>query len=79
MRDEGRRSAVQVTTVGERDFVQRHGEYIGEAEQVTTVDNEERISRPHEGENVFSEEAAVSIERPVEESDMDESCDDAHI
>ena len=29
MRDEGRRSAVQVMNVGESDFALRHGEYIG--------------------------------------------------
>ena len=52
MRDEGRHSAVQVMNVGVKDFVLRHGEYIGEAEQVTTVDNEEITSRPLEGEDV---------------------------
>ena len=44
MRDEGRRSAVQVMNVGERNFVLRQGEYIGEAEQVATVDNAQATS-----------------------------------
>ena len=35
MRDEGRRSTVQVMKLGEKDFVLRRGEFIGEAEQVT--------------------------------------------
>ena len=36
MRDEGRRLAVQVMNVEEKDFVLRHGE----VELVTTVENE---------------------------------------
>ena len=42
-RDKGRRSAVQVMNVGERDFVLRHVEFIGEAEQVSAVDNLESV------------------------------------
>ena len=37
MRDEGRRSAIQVMNVSDDDFVLRRGEFIGEAEQVTTI------------------------------------------
>ena len=48
MRDEGYRSAAQVMNVGKKDFFLRHGEFIGEAEQVTTVENEEAASRPPE-------------------------------
>ena len=40
MRDDGRRSAIQVMNVSEEDFVLRRGEFIGEAEQVTAADNE---------------------------------------
>ena len=65
--------------VGERDFVLRHGELIGEAEQVTKMDDEETTSRPSVGEDVFSEEAAIPTGRPIEESDLEESCNDAHI
>ena len=79
MRNEERHLAIQVMNVGERDFVLRHGECIGKAEQVTTVENEKITSRPPEGEDVFSEEAAVPTGRPVKESDLEESCDDAHI
>ena len=46
MGDEGRRSAVQVMNIGEKDFVLRQDEFIGEAEPVTTVDNGERIAKP---------------------------------
>ena len=53
MMDEGRRLAVQVMNVGERGFILRHGEYIGEAEQVTTVDNEEQ-PRGRPKERMFS-------------------------
>ena len=53
MRDEGRRSAVQAMNVGKKDFLLRQGEFIGEVEQVTTVENEEATSRPPEGEKVF--------------------------
>ena len=49
MRDEGCRSVVQVMNVGEKDFVLRQGEFIGEAEPVTTMDNGERIAKPPEG------------------------------
>ena len=66
MRDEERRLAVQVMK-GKRDFVLRHGELIGEAKQVTTLDNEKITSRPFEGEDVISEKAAVPTERPVDE------------
>ena len=52
MRVEGRRSAVQVMNDGESDIVLRQGDFIGEAEQVATVDNEERTSRPPDGEEV---------------------------
>ena len=79
MRNEGRRSAVQMMNVGERNFVLRHGEYIGEAEQITTVDSDQTTSRPPKGEDVFSEEAAIPTGRPVEEADLKESCDDAQI
>ena len=53
MRDEGSCSAVQVMNVGEKDFFLRHGEFIGEAEQVTTVESEEAASRSPEGEKVL--------------------------
>ena len=79
MRDEGRHSAVQVMNVLERDFVLHHGEFIGEAEQVTTVKNEEAASRPSDREEDFSEEATVPTGRPVEESNLEESCDDAYV
>ena len=77
MRDEGRRSAVQVMNVGNCDFVLRHGDFIGEAEQVTAV--EERAPKSPDGQEVVSEEAAASIGKPVSESDQEESCDDGHI
>ena len=64
MRDEGRHSAVQVMNIGEKDFVLCHGEFIGEAEQVITVENEEAASRPPDREEVFSEEATVPTGRP---------------
>ena len=54
MRDEGRRPSVQVMSVGERDFVLRHGEFIGEAEQITTMENEEAAWRPPDREEGFS-------------------------
>ena len=69
MRDEGRRSAVQVMNVGEKDFVLRRGEFIGEA-----GDDE-----GSEGEGVFLEEAVVPTGSLVEESDLEENCDDAHV
>ena len=50
LRGEGRRSAVLVINVGERDFILRQGEVIGEAEQVTTVDSGEKNTRQPEGE-----------------------------
>ena len=59
MRDEGRRSAVQVMNVGEKDFVLRQGEFIGETAPVTTVDNGERIAKLPVGADVLSEEAEV--------------------
>ena len=77
--DEERRSAVHVMNVGEKDFYLRHEEVIGQAEQVTTVENEEAALRPPEREEVFSEEAAVPTGRPVEQPDLEESCDDAHV
>ena len=40
MRDEGRRSAIQVMNVSEEDFVVRRRGFIVEAEQVTEADNE---------------------------------------
>ena len=40
MRDEERRSAVQVMNVSKKDFVLGRREFIGEAEQVTAADNE---------------------------------------
>ena len=79
MRDEGRRSAVQVTNVGEKDLVLRQGEFIGEAEPVTTVNNGERIAKPREGRDVLSEKAEVSTERPVIKLDREEGHDDAHV
>ena len=79
MQDEGRCSSVQVMNVGEKDFVLRRGEFIGEAEQITAVDDEGAALRPFEGEGVFSEEAAIPTGSSVEESDLEESCDDAHV
>ena len=79
MRDEGRRSAVQVMNVGEKDFVLRQGEFIGESEPVNTVDDGERIAKPPEGADVLSKEAEVSTERLVIELDREESRDDAHV
>ena len=77
MRDEGRRSVVQVMNIGEKDFVLRQGEFIGEAEPVITVNNGERIAKPPEGAHVLSEEAEVSTERPVIELDREEGRGDA--
>ena len=62
MRDEGRRSAIQVISVSQEDFVLGRGEFIGEAEQVTAADNEGTAWRPFEGEDVDEEEAAVPSE-----------------
>ena len=53
MRAEGSRSAVQATNISDSDFVLRHGEFIGEAEQVTMVDNEEKTLKASEEEKVF--------------------------
>ena len=78
MRDEGRRSVAQVMNVGETDFVPARRVHQ-RIEQVTTVENEEAASRPPDQEEVFSEEATVPTGRPVEESDLEESCDDAHV
>ena len=77
MRDEGRRLAVHVMNVGEEDLVLRQGEFIGEAEPVTTVDKGERIAKPPEGADVLSEDSEVSTERPVIKLDLEESRDDA--
>ena len=79
MRDEGRRSAVQVMNVGEKDFVLRQEEFIGEAEPVTTLNNGERIAKPHEGADVLSKEAEVSSERPLIELGRKERGDNAHV
>ena len=79
MRDEERRSAVQVMNVGVKDFVLRQGEFIGEAEPVTTVGNGERIAKPSEWADVLSEEAEVLTETPVIELDREEGRDDAHV
>ena len=35
--------------------------------------------RPFKGEGAFSEEAAVPTGSSVEESDLEESCDDSHV
>ena len=56
-------------------FFLRHGVFIGKAKQDTTVENEEAP----EGEEVFWKEAVVPTGRPVEEPDLEESCDDAHV
>ena len=78
MRDEGRRSAVQMINVGESDFILRQGEYVGEAEQVATIDGEETTTKQPEDEETLSEEAAVSAVRFAEESDPEKRSDDAH-
>ena len=64
MRDEGRRSAIQVMNASEEDFVLHRGEFIGEAEKVTAADNEA---------------TATPTGRPVEEPDLEEGCDNEHI
>ena len=69
MRGEGRRSAVQVMNVGESDFVLRQGEFVGEAEQVVTIDGEETATKQPEDEETLSKEAAVSAIRLAEEFD----------
>ena len=79
MRDDGRRSAIQVMNMSEDDFVLGRGEFIGEAEQVTAADNEEAALRSSEGEEVFSEAAATPTGRPVEEPDLEEGCDNEHL
>ena len=79
MRDEGRRSAIQVMNVSEDDFVLRRGEFIDEAEQVTAADNEEAALRPSGGEEVFSEAAVTPTGGPFEESELEEGCKDEHI
>ena len=77
MRDEGRRSAVQVMNVCDSDFVLCQGDFIGKP--VTTMDNVERKPRALEGEEVLSKEATVSVERAVPELNLGERCADAHI
>ena len=57
MRDEGRRSAVQVINVGESDLVLHQGEYVGEADQVATIDVEETTTKQPEDEETLSKEA----------------------
>ena len=79
MRDEGRRSAVQLINVGEKDFVLWQGEFIGEDEPVTMVDNGERIAKLPVKADVLSEEADVSTERPVIELDREEGLGNAHV
>ena len=79
MRYEGRRWAVQVMSVGEKDFVIQQGEFIGEAEPVTAVDNGERIAKPPVGADVLSEETEVWTERRVIELDQEECRNDAHV
>ena len=61
------------------DFVLHNGEFIGEAEQVKMVDNEERTPKAPEETAVLLEEAVVSAERPIQELVLEESCNDAHI
>ena len=74
MRDEGRRSEIQVMNVGEKDLFLRHVEFMGKkAKRVTTAKNEEAASRPLEGEEVFSEETAAPTGRHVEEPNREES------
>ena len=63
MRDEGGRSADHVMKVGESDFVLRQGDFVGEAEQVATVDGEETTTKQPEDEEALSEEEAVSAVR----------------
>ena len=75
MRDEGRRSAIQVMNVSEDDFVLRRSEFIGEAEQVTAAVNEEAALRRAEG----VEAVATPTERPVEEPGLLEEWDDEHL
>ena len=79
MRDEGRRSAVQVMIVSKEDFFLGRGEFIGETEQVTAADNEGTAWRPSDGEDVFEEEAAVPPGRPVEAPDFSENRNVEHI
>ena len=76
MRDERRRSAIQVMNVSENDFVLRRGEFICEAEQVTAADNEEAALRTSGGEEIFSEAAATPTGRPVAEPDLEEGYDE---
>ena len=79
MRDEGRRSAVQVINRCESHFVLRQGEYVGEAEQVATIDGEETTTKQPEDEETLSKEAAVSWIRLAEEFDPEKRSDDAHL
>ena len=53
MRGEGRQSVVQVMIVGDREFALCNGEFVGEAEHVVTVNNEERTPEAPEEENLF--------------------------
>ena len=71
MRDEGRRSAVQVINVGESDFVLRQEEYVGEDEQIASIDGEETTTKQPEDEEAHSKKAAVSAVRLAEESDQE--------
>ena len=73
------KGAVHVMNVGEKEFVLRRGEFIGEAEQGTAEDDEGTALRSSELEGVLSEEAAVPTGSSVEESDIEESSDDAHV
>ena len=79
MRDEGRRSAVQVINVSQEDFILGRGEFIGEIEQVTVADNEGTAWRPSEGEVVDEEEAVVLPGSPVEEPDIPKNRNAEHI
>ena len=79
MRDEGRRSAIQVMNTSEVDFLRRRGEFIGEAEQVTAVVDEETPSRPTKGEEVPSPDAATPTGGPAVGPDPEERQNDEHI
>ena len=79
MRDEGRRSAIQVMNMSEVDFLQRRGEFIGEAEQVTAAVDEGTPSRPTKGEEVPSPDVATPTSGPAVGPDPEEKQNDEHI
>ena len=59
MREEGRRSNVQVLNVSKKDYVVGRGELFGDAEHVTAAGDRGMAWRPFSREDILSEAVAV--------------------